>query len=242
MFWNILMGNEPIICNLLKYLISAGVAILSLGIIYLTIMLVYCVLRKHMVHKKYKLEFIFVLCIIMASLVVKMWIYYESNHIDFLSGMNAFFESFYYAIWNLTLSNNESVGEQNQVLIIIYNGITILSFLLFASIITARANYEIYSTIILSISKLFLKETYIFTAVTEDTLQLAKSIRQNNKKANIIFSSDHLGVFDRKDPLHREIMYNNYIYIEGYRAINPKKKKSIIKKLVRLTNGIFNTN
>ena len=239
MFLHFCGKEEQIVSNLLSFLIGAILSVLILGIAYLLVMFFYCKLRKKMVHKKYKLEFIMVIIIIIMSLFMKMIIYYVSNSTNLQSGINAFFESFYYAIGNLTLSNFEEFNEKHTWLIVIYNGITILSFLLFASIITARANYEIYSTIILSISKLFLKETYIFTAVTEDTLQLAKSIRQNNKKANIIFSSDHLGVFDRKDPLHREIMYNNYIYIEGYKSNNSNKRKSIIKKLGLFKSGSF---
>ncbi|MEG1662963.1 MAG: hypothetical protein RR338_03165, partial [Clostridia bacterium] len=137
----------------------------------------------------------------------------------------------------------------------LYVGTSVCAGMVFVSVITAKANYEIYSRIIIYFNKIsthLKKKTdiYIFTALTEDSITLARSIKAKysenhfelkelkqttmekvHKRALIVFAGSELSVFNRKNELCREVMADGFLYWSYAKSNN----KSIAKSL-RLNN------
>ena len=106
-------------------------------------------------------------------------------------------------------------------------------------------------------------DVYLFTSVTQDSLLLADSINEKRehykealkkyKKAKrddktaqkpekvrnskIIFAGDDIGSFDRKNPLHREIMSNGYMFWSYTQKT--RDKSSILKRLGLYIDNVF---
>lgn len=111
-------------------------------------------------------------------------------------------------------------------------------------------------------------DIYLFTSVTQDSLLLANSInekrfkdKENYKKAlkayredkgagkdaqkpekprrsKVIFAGDDIGSFDRKNPLHREIMSNGYMFW-SYSKKTGDKESSMLKRLGLYVDNVF---
>lgn len=111
-------------------------------------------------------------------------------------------------------------------------------------------------------------DIYLFTSVTQDSLLLANSINEkrlndknNYKKAlkaykkdkgngkvaqkpekarnsKVIFASDDIGSFDRKNPLHREIMSNGYMFW-SYSKKTGGNGPSMLKRLGLYIDNVF---
>ncbi|MEG2540175.1 MAG: hypothetical protein RSB59_00135 [Clostridia bacterium] len=137
----------------------------------------------------------------------------------------------------------------------LYVGTSVCAGMVFVSVITAKANYEIYSRIIIYFNKIsthLKKKTdiYIFTALTEDSITLARSIKAKysenhfelkelkqttmekvHKRALIVFAGSELSMFNRKNELCREVMADGFLYWSYAKSNN----KSIAKSL-RLNN------
>ena len=82
----------------------------------------------------------------------------------------------------------------------------------FASLFTAKANYEWFSIISIRVQRLKKTKTniYIFTALNEETLQIAESLNTNNPI--IIFCGPKLPAFDSKNELCRRVVKNSFYY------------------------------
>ena len=73
--------------------------------------------------------------------------------------------------------------------------------------------YEFNSSI--RIARLFnfkKNKIYVFSSLTDDSLTLAKDIKEKEKKAIIFFYGESLPQFDKKDPLCKEILINGFYY------------------------------
>lgn len=109
-------------------------------------------------------------------------------------------------------------------------------------------------------------DIYLFTSVTQDSLLLANSInakrlqdKEDYKKAlkayrkkndanvqkpqkvrnsKVIFAGDDIGSFDRKNPLHREIMSNGYMFW-SYSKKTGDKESSMLKRLGFYIDNVF---
>lgn len=103
----------------------------------------------------------------------------------------------------------------------------------------------------------FNEEIFIFTAITDDALILARDIEKHSqkkkrKKPIIVFAGYDIPPYDKDNDLHREIMMNGYIYQSFYKSkINeedkpllallkfPGSKKSTIGSLYNRRVNIF---
>ncbi len=224
-------------------------------------MLAYFFLRRKYSSSKYGVEIFVLAFAILVSVGIKTWIFYLSDtskglvsNDNFLESMALIFKSIYSGIGGLTfegLSEFEK-GEFEKVYSLItclYAGSSLYAGLMVLSVLTAKLSYEISSSIRFSFFKLKRKisaflhlkdrtDYYFFTAVTEESLTLAKSVsqhyadeREKNKRRKvrkpfIMFTGPDLEEFDGKNELHREIMARNYYY------------KSYIKKTDK-DKGIF---
>lgn len=115
------------------------------------------------------------------------------------------------------------------------------------SVLTMKWNYEIFSSFKLTLCEKG-KDIYIFTALNEETLQLAKSIknnekykkvkRQKRKKCIIIFSGPEFDAFDRNDDLCRQLIAEGFLYRSYYKSSeNEKNKKGkSIARILKLNN------
>lgn len=132
----------------------------------------------------------------------------------------------------------------------LYYGSILWLALTFVLVVTLGVNYGLYSRLILIKNKLSLKKKryFVFSSATEDAFVLANSIYEEYQRdthkgelAVIIFASNEIDKFDRKDELHRKIKNNRYVYLgfdkKQYDQIgdNTKKQKRIsILRLLRI--------
>ena len=237
------------------------VALFLLLAIYALVMGLYFYLRKKRPYQKYMPEISAVIITVAISIVVKAVILGFSNNAEgdpfkpAIVIIRAVYDSLGgLAFEGLSIDIND-INRINESAIVavylIYVGTTLLSALTFVSVITAKASYEVYSRLRLGFSRLFIKnhDTYIFMGLTKETLEIAKSLlnqqergnqSQNNQTTNnggsgvskktkprIIFTGNEIPNFDRHNELCAEVMANNFLYISG----NGNKQKSIAARL-----------
>lgn len=214
---------------------AAGVAVIAA--LYAVSMLGYFSFRKRCAGAKYAVEIFTVLFAIVLSIAVKLAVLLLTTEHTFSEGFASVLIAVYSGIGGLTFEGISPVSELGGFLNCVYAGTSLYAGLIALSVITARASYEIYSGILLFFMRGGLKsgtDLFVFTAATEDSLLLANSIAEeyatNGRKCVILFSGEEIGVFDRKDPLHREIMARGYLYWE-YASGGTGKEKSLLKRL-----------
>lgn len=191
--------------NLLEVLIALMSAILVF-FLFMGIMSLYFVLKRHYIHKKLAAElgilipFVIILIItryLLSRVGQPATVTLES--IKQTPGMifeifSNIIESTFNTLGGLTFEGVESAGglsgEYNEVRIFvlkaIYYGLSILATLVFLGTISSKISYEIYSYIynlFLPKGHLWLRKTdyYIFMDATEDTVTLATSIKEKYK-------------------------------------------------------------
>jgi len=160
-------------------------------------------------------------------------------------GMKIVFSSFYSGINRLTFEGLEEFtaldfmgsGAVFAWFDCLFFGASLYAGTMFLAIITAKTSYEILSRIIVISSRERKNNIYIFTALTEETLLIAKSIEtQSNKENNmIIFAGEGLADFDKHNTLCREVMSNGFLYLPFIEDI--KNPQSMAERL-----GINNHN
>lgn len=219
-----------------------------MAVAYVLSMFVYFVIRKKWSHAKYAVEVLTVLGALLFSVIVKMFITYDpSSNLPGAETIGGGFANFLYAIYSafgfLTFQGMEGFSELDAgILQCLYSGSSLYAGIMFVSVITAKASYEIYCLIRLWSLRLVLKfsrktDVFLFTAVTEEALLLANDVCKNEiyakkkRTCKIIFSGDSLGAFDRSNSLHREIMANGYLYWSYSKKDNAQKEKSMLKRL-----------
>ncbi|MBQ2711942.1 MAG: hypothetical protein IJF71_01040 [Clostridia bacterium] len=215
-------------------LFAAGVAV-----VYAGTMLVYYLCRKKFSSSRYGVEIAVAVVAILISVGVRFAVIVEECLAqENAAPQGALLLAVFSAIGGLTFEGLEA-GESAW-----YYAATLYAGLIALSVITARASYEIFSWISLWATRRIArwKRVYVFTAVTEDTLILAESIRDywEEKRRScgkghkiegykIIFAGDELEVFDHKNPLHRAIMSNGFLYLSYIK--DKKRPRSFIKRL-----------
>ena len=214
-------------------------------ILWALTMVAYFWTRKIFAHSKYGVEAFFLATILLEGAIISMHYYFfvseDANTVQV--GVEAAFSSIYSAIGKMAFEGMDDIG--GPIIKPLFYGWALYAGLSFLSIITAKANYEFFSLIRLCLWEGG-RDVYVFSALTEETLQMAKSIEKDciykdgkriwfKRKPRIVFAGPSLEPFDRKDDLCREVMANNYIY---WSFVKGKKEKSIAECL-HLNNNNF---
>ncbi len=213
-------------------------------------MIAYFLARKKWAHSKYGVEAIFISIVLIVGVAIgTIWFAVSNMEAKGLNdGVTAAFASFYSAIGKFLFEGMDDIAH--PIITPVFYGWAIYAGLTFVSIVTAKANYEFFSR-----ARLLLPEKrrdiYIFTALTEETLEIAQSIERaylsggENKRAKgkpkIIFAGPSLDPFDRKDELCRKVMASNFIYWSFITDNDEKKnaKKNSIATLLHLNNNNY---
>ncbi len=224
-----------------KHLDSALAVIAAIAIIlgiYFVIMLLYFKVRSKKPYSKWAVEVAFIGAALVASIIIKFVAYYQAAGFEnnFDARFVAFLEAMYGGIGGLTF---EGVGEaEGMLLASLLYGSSVLTALLFVSIISTSASYEFYSMLKLLGSERH-KDIFVFTALNEESLTLANSIKEEyqqnaNKhyfKPLIVFAGPELEPFDKKNELCVDAMAAGFLYY----SYSNSNGKSIAKKL-RINN------
>ena len=168
------------------------------------------------------------------------------------TGVSAVFYVLYSTIGGLSFEGIDGLTSLSAVGIMqsVYYGVLVVAGLIVLLIISVKISYEWYSYLALRGRRLVMRKyrrIFVFTDVTEESLLLAADIKRTNdnfraqndgsdkpvrKKRDylIVFTSNRLDPFDRKNERHREIMCNGYYYY-SYKNNRPREGSSILKIL-----------
>ena len=182
-------------------------------------LVMYFAARKKFAHKKYSVEVwtvagIFLVCVaikFIAGLALYLKNIPEFADDSVQEGFMIIFSSFYEGVGKLAY---EGITPLNHIWAsIAYYGASLYAGLMYLIIISAKASYEGYSYMRTCFKGYTKNNVYVFTALTDETLELAKSVKSTyGKKATVIFAGSALQPFDRHDELCREAMANGFLY------------------------------
>ena len=233
-----------ILCSLSeKPILSGFLGIIIIFTVYVLLLAGYSALRKRFAKNggKFGAELITLGLVVIIGVGINLWILLQFSE-ETTPFPAVLFRAIYQAIGSfafegLAIEPNGSVG---RVLISLFYGWPILTGVTFVSIITAKANYEWFSKVRILIRCIFSKsDIFIFTAINEETLEIAESLNERGKM--IIFSGPKLPAFDGKDELCRRVVKNSFYYY-SYRE-NKDSKKPLIRRLgLHLTTWLFREN
>lgn len=228
--------------TVLGILIGAVILIIA----YAGIMLAYFALRKRFSETKHLIEIVTVVVVFLMSAVMKFVIakFATDDNGDMIledtiaNNMALFFHSLYQGVGGLSLEGLADLGDISSGLIrCLYTGTSVLGAFVFISVITATASYEIYSYVQLLIPENN-KNIFVFTALTDESITLAKSIKaqyENAKngvrKPKIVFAGPDLEPFDKHDGLCREVSANGFLYWSYFQKDDDVPSRSIAKAL-----------
>lgn len=220
------------------------IAIVVIAVLYVGTMAVYFYCRRKFSHVSIAVELVTVLIALAISIGMRFtvaWIQFGGDVNDVSDGFSFFLYSVYSGVGGLTF---EGIDLLDGFMGVLFTASVVYAGLITLSVITAKASYEIYSRIyLLTYGRFFPfsknKDFFVFTTVTEDALLLAEDIcaqydgerhaELKGRKAVILFAGTELGAFDRKDPLHREIMSRGYLFC-NYAERSGGKQKSMLKR------------
>ena len=175
--------------------------------------------RKKGAHKKYSVEVwtvagIFLVCVLIkfvAGLALYLKNIPEFANDSVQEGFMIIFSSFYEGVGKLAYEGITPL--QHIWASIAYYGASLYAGLMYLIIISAKASYEGYSYMRMCFKGYTKNNIYVFTALIDETLELAKSVKSTyGKKATIVFAGSALQPFDRHDELCREAMANGFLY------------------------------
>ncbi|MBQ2717412.1 MAG: hypothetical protein IJF75_02300 [Clostridia bacterium] len=231
-------------------------AILIVGTLYVLTMGIYFSCRNKSIGKKWGVEILVAAFAYLVSVAVKFitFLIEKTGDITVLDSVELFWRAIYSGIGGFAfegLDGFESVSVLSRCL---YVGSSLYAGLIALTVVSTKVSHVIYSKIVLSsrkitmsiktFFKLFFKkinnniDVYVFTAVTDDALLLAKSIDEKyktdikKKSREIIFSGAEIEAFDRKNPLHAEIISQGYLYL-------PFAKSDKSSSMLKFFNFLF---
>ena len=213
------------------------IVVLSLGIAvaFVALMLfVYVGLEKVWVknHRYTTFKYLFLTVIIIVCLLLRLvFVAMLDGHNGDLS-LESWKDSFV-AIYS-TLGSLSFDGQPDSDVVaisIVYHATGFAEASLLAIIVTLNVSYPLYSTIRLFFKFKNTKDVYVFSAITDDTINLANDIAKK-KKGNciIIFVNDESIAFDGKEEFHRRIREQRYFFINSIDATK-NDSVSILKRL-----------
>ena len=225
------------------------IGILLLLFVYVGTMALYFAIRKKKPSSKFSVEFAIIAIAFFVSflikLIIELTVRAPEGHPEPLSlgqSVSSFFAAVYSAVGGLGFEglSHPTSELQSGFLSAFYTGSSIYAGLIMVSLISARASYEFYSFIRLSLPD---KEAnvYVFTALNEESITLAESIKEDAEKYNathskkkkykIIFGGPALAPFDTKEELCRRVMADGFYY-----WTYAKNSKGSIAEILHLNN------
>ena len=185
---------------------------------YAIFMLIYLVVKRRKPGKKFIVEAVtFVVAFALSWLLKAVVLCSEPEFVPQFDDISrVVLSSFYAAIGGLQFEGLAAECTQGGLFAICcYYGTSIIAGLIFISVIASSAAYEFYSFLLLLFLKTKDKEVYVFTALNDETLNIASSIVESDRGINnklIIFSGPALEPFDRHDSRCAEVMAHGFIY------------------------------
>lgn len=219
------------------------VSILVLVVLVSITCTLYFYFRKKYAHSKFLIEACFIGFAILFSIAMKFIIYFKFSTKDFWSAFDSFLQAFFSGIGGLTFEGLDDIDAVGQILKSLYYVSSLYAGLMTLIIISAKANYEFFSMLMLlwdaflaKIKRLFRckekKNIFVITDITEESFQLALDIKKEAQNPLIIFAGPTLNAFDRHDELCRQLMAQGFLYWSySKRKKDGKKRKSIAKTL-----------
>lgn len=198
-------------------------AVVIVGALFLVSMFLYFVVRRRYAHCKWAVEIGFVgfAVLLAAGLNVFLYCFANRHDITFGSAVAYTFHGLFNGIGHLTFNGADSAADALPYpFFCLYYGSALYAALMFFGILSAKANYEFFSKLVLLLPAAK-KDVYVFTALNEETLMLAKSLAQHNacpedgtrpKSCVVAFAIPTQKPFDRHDELCREVMSNGFYY------------------------------
>lgn len=201
------------------------------GVSYVFTLLVYFKARKAGVTKTFSTEIKFAIVAYALSVIVRfciMVVDYGMQNMSALNGLEFFMRAVYSAIGGFAFEGLEGYETLSVGARCIYVGTSLYVGLVVLTVVSTQLSHSIYSRFLFVMHRLTRGlqnffggssfDYYIFTSITEDSITLANSIKQNDKsdrdkRAIIIFSGQEVGSFDRSNPLHAAIMARGYLYL-----------------------------
>ena len=194
--------------------------------------------------KGFTVIFIGVMYLITLTIRVTVMSIFATKYLEggFADGILKGFEAFFTTGGGLTFEGQEVFEAEGAsvpiVLNILYYGSIVWLAFTFFALISVNLNYEFNSFLK---NRVFTpcwrskkEDVYIFTSVSEDSLSLAKSIKDaQGKKACIVFMGDDIDPFDKDNELHREIRANKFLYSSLVRNENLKKHEPLTMRVGR---------
>lgn len=228
----------------------------------LLLLALYIAVRKRFAASRYGVEIAFVAAVFLLSVAVKSLVIFSLKDTQ-QTGANAFLcvlSGLYGSLGGLQFEGLPVDGMAEMTvsataafwLRYAYYGTSILQGFVFCLLIMFGVSYEFYSALRLRMAKLGSvftrkKDIFVFTALNEETLLLAKSIAaeydggKQGRKALLVFSGDALGTFDRHNELHREVMANSFLYC-SYTKTRESKRRALTGRLhLHVQNAQFYT-
>ena len=244
---NLLFAFNQNNLNWAQYVGGIALSVAICFVAYVLIMGLYIFTRKKRPSTKYAIELTFILIGLIFSVAIKLLILADlelgSDSVDY--GVGDYLAYSFSAIYSLVGSLQFeglpfSFTDMPALQTCLYYGSSIIAGLILLSVITAKASYEIYSIISLRFTKFinyFTKGSsiYIFNSLTKDSIILAKSIKEQNKRSIIIFAGDNIPSFSRQDALCREIMSNSFYYY-SLSSGNDTKKALLYRLKLNICN------
>ena len=197
--------------------VGAIVAALAIvGALFVVSMFLYFVVRRRFAHCKWAVEVAFVgfAVLVAAGLNVFLFCYANRHDITFASAVAYTFHGLFNGFGSLTFNGADSPdGALPYLFCSFYYGSSFYAALMFFGILTAKANYEVFSKLILLLPE-HNKDVYVLTALNAETLMLAKTLvqKETGHPSIIIFAIPSQTPFDRHDELCREVMSNGFYY------------------------------
>ena len=218
------------------------IALFSLiGLFALTIKLYYVVRKRH-ADSKFLVEFFFILVAFLLNIGVKIAVEFIADPpLD--RSMWTWISKMLYATYSAFgtlgfggLPYGVASMPGGYILATFYYGSSIYVAFIMVAVISARVSYEFYSYFRLLFSCEHNRNIYVFTALTEESITFAESIKaecekKGEKEPVIVFGGPDLKAFERKDVLCRRVMADGFLYW-SYSS----EKKGSIAKILHLNN------
>lgn len=216
----------------LAWIIACTVVVVVLGFIALA---VYGFKSKKW--SRFAIVFIFLLLTSLGVRVFGLYFNYKLHGLEDceINVLILFFKSLYSIIGGLQFEgiddiefNHSYFDWYNCFLLPLYYILPIIVGLLTLTKLSQSLVYEYYCKIKWRLMFKSKKEIYVFTSLTDDTLQLARSTFKQNTKAKIVFYGNHIPAFDNHNLLCRRIKSYGWYYFTN---LDGKKKYKDSKKL-----------
>lgn len=156
---------------------------------FLASMLLYIYFRKRFSHCRWGIEIAFIgLAVLLCTVLnINLYCYANIHNITYAKAIAYSFHGLFNGMGHLTFNGADAAAEGlSHGFICVYYGSALYAALMFFGVLTAKANYEFFSSCILHLPECK-KPIYVFTALNNETLLLAKSIvnQINEENANI---------------------------------------------------------